>query len=213
MSITLDHLAVFAPSLPQGRAWVRDVLGVEPSPGGQHPQMGTHNELVRLGDDMFLEIIARDPDAARPPQHQPWFELGDDAATQANWDQGIRLRGMVARTTDLAQAVSWAPDQLGVPMRLTRGTREWMFAVRADGRLPRDGALPHVMDWGPQGPAGPVLPNLGCRLLQLVLETPDAAIAQAYAAFPFERAPEIRPGPRTRLIAAIETPNGVCILT
>ncbi len=215
MPITLDHLAIFAPSLALGRDWVRETLGVVPSPGGQHPQMGTHNELLRLGDDMFLEIIARDPDAVRPTAHAPWFELGHDAATQANWDQGIRLRGMVARTSDLAHAVSRAPDEFGTPMRVTRGTREWMFAIRGDGTLPLGGALPHVMDWGGQGPAGPKLPDLGCRLLHLVLETPGdhALITWIYGGLAFDRAPQIRPGARTRLIAAIETPIGVRILT
>jgi Glyoxalase-like domain len=52
MPVTLDHLAIFAPSLTLGRSWIHETLGVVPSPGGQHPQMGTHNELLRLGDDM-----------------------------------------------------------------------------------------------------------------------------------------------------------------
>ena len=215
MPITLDHLAIFAPSLERGVEWVRDCLGVAASPGGAHPHMGTHNRLVRLGDDMFLEIIARDPDAARPSAHQTWFELGDDAATMSNWDQGFRLRGMVARTSDLAHAISRAPDELGAPMRLTRGAREWMFGVRPDGKLPLGGALPHLMDPGVHGPGGPRLPDQGCRLLHLVLETPEdqSVITWTYGGLAFERAPERRPGPRTRLIAAIETPNGVRILT
>jgi Glyoxalase-like domain len=215
MPVTLDHIALFAPTLEAGRGYIRDVLDVVPSPGGQHPQMGTHNELVRLGDDMFLEIIARDPSAAPPTTHAAWFDLGNDARTKANWDAGIRLRGMVGRTSDLPHAVSRAPDELGTPMRLTRGTREWMFATRRDGTLPQGGALPHIMDWGAQGAAGPKLPDLGCRLLRLVLETPEdhAVIGWIYGGLGFERAPEIRPGPRTRLIAAIETPSGVRILT
>ena len=213
--ITLDHIAVFAPRLQIGIDWIRDSLGVVPSPGGAHPQMGTHNVLLRLGDDLFLEVIARDPSAAAPKGHRPWFELGDVAATQANWDSGLRLRGMVARTSDLDRAVSRAPDQLGVPMRVTRGTREWTFAVRSDGRLPMDGALPHVMDWGAQGPAGPALPDQGCRLRDLVLETysDDATLSRLYDGLAFQNAPRVQRGPRTRLVAAIETPAGVRILT
>jgi catechol 2,3-dioxygenase-like lactoylglutathione lyase family enzyme len=215
MPITLDHLAIFAPRLDQGVEWVREVLGVVPSAGGQHPHMGTHNRLLRLGDDMFLEIIARDPGAERPTKHQTWFELGDDAATSANWGQGLRLRGMIARTSGLPHAISRAPDELGAPMRLTRGEREWMFGVRADGKLPRGGTLPHLMDPGAHGPGGPRMPDQGCRLVHLVLETPDdeSVIKSLYGALAFERAPELRPGSRTRLIAAIETRNGVRILT
>jgi catechol 2,3-dioxygenase-like lactoylglutathione lyase family enzyme len=36
----LDHIAVIAPDLATGVAWVRDVLGVEASQGGSHPEMG-----------------------------------------------------------------------------------------------------------------------------------------------------------------------------
>lgn len=215
MTITLDHLAIFAPRLDLGVAWVRDALGVAPSPGGQHPHMGTHNMLLRLGDDMFLEIIAREAGAPRPTTHETWFELGDEAGTAANWSQGLRLRGMVARTSDMPAAIARAPDDFGRPMRLTRGTRDWLFDVRADGKLPRGGALPHLMDPGVHGPGGARMPDQGCRLLHLVLETPlDAApLRKTYEALDFRGAPEIRPGPRTRLIAAIETPNGVRILT
>ena len=63
----LDHIAVVAPDLAAGVAWVRDVLGVEPPRGGKHPQMGTHNCICcALGEDVFLEVIAVDPDAPKP---------------------------------------------------------------------------------------------------------------------------------------------------
>src|SRR5262245_22737988 len=70
----LDHIAVVAPSLAAGIAYVHDVLGVEPPKGGAHPLMGTHNHLLRLGDDVFLEVIAVDPDGPRPA-HRRWFGL------------------------------------------------------------------------------------------------------------------------------------------
>src|SRR4051812_12900340 len=50
----LDHLTVTAPTLAQGAAFVRDALGAELQPGGEHPRMGTHNLLLRLGDTLFL---------------------------------------------------------------------------------------------------------------------------------------------------------------
>lgn len=214
MPIILDHIAIFAPTLQAGVDHVRETLGVEPGPGGQHPAMGTHNRLLRLGPDMFLEVIAVDPSLPAPTAHQPWFELGDGLATTTNWQSGRRLRGMVARTDDLDAVVQIAPD-FGTPMRVTRGSRQWRFAIRADGALPGDGTLPHVMDWEAQGPAGPTLDDLGCKLVDLVLETPAPLdpIRDRYARLGFDRAPRLAVGTTTRLMAAISTPRGVRILT
>ena len=61
-----DHLVITAPSLAAGIAYVRDTLGVTPEPGGRHPHMGTHNALLKLGPDSYLEVLAVDPEAAAP---------------------------------------------------------------------------------------------------------------------------------------------------
>lgn len=213
MSATLDHIAVIAPSLKDGLIWVRDCLGVVPPMGGAHPQMGTHNLLLRLGNEFFLEVIAIDPNAPRPP-HARWFGLDDRDILHDHWNDGRRLRGMVARTSVLTETCGKAPDMLGEPMRITRGEREWMFAVRSDGRLPLDGAVPHLMDWGAQGPAGPKLLDLGCHLRALILETPaPSAVEAIYERIGLTGGPQLRPGPRPKLIAAIETPSGIRVLT
>ena len=42
----------------------RDDAWVSPlESGGRHPHMGTHNRLLSLGPDLYLEVIAVDPDA------------------------------------------------------------------------------------------------------------------------------------------------------
>ena len=42
--------------------------------GGEHPRMGTHNLLLRLGDSVFLEVLSPNPDAP-PPSRPRWFGL------------------------------------------------------------------------------------------------------------------------------------------
>jgi Glyoxalase-like domain len=213
MICQLDHIAIIAPSLKDGIVWVRDCLGVSPQIGGQHSQMGTHNMLLRLGDDFFLEVITIDPNAIKPA-HARWFGLDDRASLDSHWHDGRRLRGMVARTDNLATLAGQSPALLGQPMRITRGTRAWQFAVRADGRLPMDGAVPHLMDWGAEGPAAPQMPDLGCRLIELVLETPAPDAVQAvYDRLGLFGGPKLRPGPQQKLMAVIETPTGVHLLT
>ncbi|MFD0934083.1 VOC family protein, partial [Methylobacterium trifolii] len=93
----LDHLAVVAPTLAEGIAHVRDSLNLDIPEGGRHREMGTRNHLLRLGDALFLEVIAVDPDAT-PPGRPRWFGLDDAAGVRADWDSGRRLRAFVART-------------------------------------------------------------------------------------------------------------------
>ena len=51
----LDHLVIVSPSLEAGVEYVRETLGVAPEAGGERPRMGTHNAVLRLGDDIRLE--------------------------------------------------------------------------------------------------------------------------------------------------------------
>ena len=72
----IDHLVFAAPTLAQGIEYIADLTGVTPRPGGKHAGMGTHNALVKLGERLYLEIIAIDPDAPKPARPR-WFDLDD----------------------------------------------------------------------------------------------------------------------------------------
>ncbi len=209
----LDHIAVVAPDIATGVAWVRDVLGVDPPEGGAHPDMGTHNHVLRLGDDVFLEVIAVDPEASRPKLRR-WFGLDDQETVERDWQAGRRLRAYVARCDDVAATIGDRKDTFGAPMRLTRGELEWTFGVRADGALPLAGALPHLMDWGPRGTPAVAMTDFGLRLRELLVETPDPdAVHEGLDAVGMIRKPEIRQGSTARLFATIETPRGVRTLS
>ena len=127
MSTCLDHITVVAPSLEAGSHFVRGVLGIEPYPGRAHPSMGTHNRLLRLGDTVYLEVIAPDPDA--PPISRPrWFGLDYVSSTTIP-----RLATWVASTDDI---VGVAVPDLGFVETMRRATHTWQMTLTADGQLP-----------------------------------------------------------------------------
>ena len=209
MPLELDHLTVIAPSLEAGAAHVRAQIGVEMPAGGQHPLMGTHNLLLRLGDATFLEVIAVDP-TAEPPGRPRWFGLDAADVIQRDWAEGRRLRGWVARTDDLDSVLADPGALLGEKTVATRGDRTWHIAVPGDGSLPLDGAAPTAMSWGARGNPARDMPDLGVRLASFTIEHPDpAGIAALYRRLGVTDPPEVRQGDRLRYRAMIETPQGM----
>lgn len=167
MKTVFDHLVVSAMSLDRGARMVETALGVPLEPGGRHPLMGTHNRLLSLGPEEYLEVIAIDPEAA-PPGRPRWFRLDRFAGPP-------RVTNWVLATDDLDAALAAAPEGGGgVATALERGPYRWRMGVPADGTLPFDDACPALIEWqGGRHPAR-ALPDRGCRLLRLEIAHPRA---------------------------------------
>lgn len=207
--LKLDHLTIIAPSLAEGVSHVRECLDIDIPFGGAHREMGTHNHLLRLGDDMFLEVIAVDP-AAQTRTQPRWFGLDDARAVRSAWDDGFRLRGWVARTNDLDMVLASHGDLLGRKREVSRGDRSWMFAVRPDGSLPANGVAPSVIDWGQRGTPAPMMPDLGARLVAFAIKHPQPAEVQnLYAGLGLLGGPEVHQGTQFRYHAEIDTRSGI----
>ena len=66
--MNIDHFMYAGPDLDVLSQGFAALTGVEAEPGGQHPQIGTHNRLIGSKGPMYLELIAPDPtSAARSP--------------------------------------------------------------------------------------------------------------------------------------------------
>ena len=159
----IDHLVVTCADLEEGAAWVEDRLGVAPGAGGRHALMSTHNRLLSLGPDCYLEVIAPDPEAP-PPGRPRWYAL-DAAGPPA-------LTHWAARVDDLDSALAAAPHGAGEAAELARGDLSWRMGVTA--RPPMDGAFPMLLQWRGAG-AFERLPDAGLRLRSLTVRHPDAA--------------------------------------
>jgi len=169
MVCRIDHITITSPSLEVGSELVYERLGVRPQRGGEHPRMGTHNQLLRLGDSIFLEVIAVNA-AAPKPLRERWFEL-DVLAPEAE----PRLACWVVRTEDIRKSVAEAPEALGVVEPMSRGTLEWLISIPEDGSLPLDGVAPTLIQWpASTHPAGG-LQDQGCQLVALELLHPHPA--------------------------------------
>jgi hypothetical protein len=158
LTASVDHLIVTAPDLESGSRWIADRLGILPVTGGQHPHWGTHNALLGLGENTYLEVLAPDP--------------GLTAPERGRWLHDLCLRGpglstWAMQSSDIATDAQAVVD-LGIPL----GTIQSGSRQQPDGRilswqltdpyaLPYSGVFPFLIDWGATAHPGTRLPQAG----------------------------------------------------
>ena len=201
----IDHLVVTAPSLEAGAAYVRDALGVAPQAGGEHARMGTHNQLLRLGESIYLEVIAANPAAGRPTRPR-WFALDKLAA-----DAKTSLATWVARTADIGAGNEAATERLGAIESMSRGALEWLITIPDDGSLPLDGVAPALIEWHSDTHPASRLDDYGLSLKKLELFHPDPERVSALLKSLAVDGPGVveKSAVAARLVAHIDTPQGV----
>ena len=200
----LDHLVETAPSLEAGTDYVQRLLGVPLEAGGAHPQMGTHNALLRLGNAQYLEVIAVDSQV-QAPRHPRWFGLDQTGALAMP-----RLAGWVARVEDVQAASNAVRHACGNIEAMRRDALEWQITIPGDGHLPFEGLAPMLIQWAVGPHPAQKLRDQGCALVGLEAYHPQAAhINSLMQTLGCQDACVVSPLAFPRLIAHIQTPGGL----
>lgn len=201
----IDHIVLGARTLEEGAAFIERTLGVKPQPGGRHEGAGTHNMLLGLGPDCYLEVIAPDPDQPEPP-HPRLFDL-DDAATRTMLESEPRLLTWVARTTAMDSIMGRLGPRGGDVRDMHRGDLHWRMAIPPQ-RQDMDNLIPALIEWKGER-AGKRLRDSHFRLLNLEAEHPDAAqVRMALEERGLGEALLVKRGAHPRLIARLRGPDG-----
>ncbi len=217
----VDHLVYGVPELAPAVARLEALLGVAPVPGGSHEGRGTHNALLALGGEAYLEVIAPDPAQPEPPSPRP-FGLNDLTAPRLiTFAVHAAPRAPDAPRTSAAQRLEqWrrqaaargydpGPVAAGGRRRPDGGLLRWHLCQRRE--LPFAGVVPFLIDWGTEvSPAAGAPP--GCRLLRLEARHPQPPeVGAALRALGVEL--PVRPGPAPALRATLASPRGEAVLT
>ena len=202
-----DHFAVACQDLEEGVRYVESLTGVRAAPGGPHPGIGTHNALLSLGSDVYLEIIAADPEQEEPASPRP-FGIDDHPgprlaafAIHPGAEETIDSVADTIRShgTDPGPVMSMSrvkPDGEEISWRLTRANRV--------------GLVPFVIDWGATPNPATVTPG-GCSLVAAEGSDPDPSGIRALH-HDLGRNSTISDGP-TAIQIVLETPNGTVSLS
>ncbi len=216
MKTELDHIVIAAKTLDEGRAWARDVLGVEPTGGGKHAGLATHNTLIGLNAQHYLEIIAIDPDGGAP-DFPRWFGL-DTEEVQSMIAHGPRLVAWVARASGADNAIEMLAALPGNPASIVRpaqrGDFRWRFAFTPNGARPRGGVLPHLIQWDVAIHPCDQLPDVGLSLSSLLVADPvHERVSATLDALSFTD-PKVQIGQSSgaQIVATLQTLRGAVVL-
>lgn len=207
----LDHITVTAYSLEAGVDFVTETLGVTPQAGGAHPRMATHNRLLRLGEAMFLEVIAPNW-TAQAPTRPRWFDL-DSLKPKSQ----PLLSTWVVRTPNIQATMKAASEALGDIELMSRGALNWFITIPADGSVPLNGIAPALIEWPTGVHPATSLEDKGLSLVKLEIFHPmPERVARLLASVQLN-APIVvlptQPGMSAQLLAHINTPLGLRILS
>ena len=207
----LDHLVVAAATLEEGEDYVESRLGARPLRGGKHVAMGTHNSRLKLGEKIYLEVIAIDPDGVAPGRPR-WFGL-DTTALRAAVQGAPRLIHWVARTNDIFAARRACPVDCAEVHAMARGKFEWRITIPADGRLPGGGVLPTLIQWADERHPTDAMPDAGIRLVALAGAHPEPdAIRSTLAALSLADTLKVTFAVTPRVAAMLRTARGPVVL-
>ncbi len=210
MKSYMDHLVIGAASLEQGVDFVKEKLGVEMPFGGTHLKMGTHNHLMQLGNNTFLEIIAINNEIENPSSPR-WYGL-DDPYIQERVSIEPTLLTWVINTENINDLISSASFSLGKAELISRGNLSWYFGLPEDGRLLASGMLPYAIEWQTDIHPAKNMSDLGCRLDYLEIYHPYPKWLQAHLssinALDLVDVKQTTSGATSFLVAHIKTPAG-----
>lgn len=203
----LDHITITAPTLEAGAKLVEKVLGVTPQKGGEHPKMGTHNLFLRLGDSVFLEIIACNPNAKKPDRPR-WFALD-----KINRDTLPQLTTWVVRTKNIYSILESSSEPLGEIEPMSRGENNWLITIPKNGSIPFKGGAPALIQWQMKEHPAKSLKDFGLSLSKFKIYHPEPEkLINLLSSINLKEEVEVLYGAEAKLTAYIDTPNGVRII-
>lgn len=202
----LDHLVFVVPDLAAAIEDFERQLGIAPTFGGRHPGIGTHNAILPLLDETYLELMAIDPDSPPPSRARP-FGLDELAEP--------RLAAWAVRSRDIASDVDRSRERGFDPGLIVAMNREepsgevlhWKLSL--DPRRFGEGVVPFVIDW--QTSLHPTSRAIGstarCVLSAFSAEHPEpdsirSALESMHVAL------EVETGARAALKATLDGPLG-----
>ena len=199
-SIGIDHILIGVPDLERTVDDLAKALGVRPVYGGRHP-LGTHNALLSLGPNTYLEFIALQPGVAGAD-----IGMGD----LAGLTRPVPIGWAVAAATVSSLRASLAPSvfALSEPEPGSRTTPSGeVLQWQAFGFTNEPAGAPFFIVWSPETRHPSTTSPPGCKLVGLKVTTPDSKQLLALSSS-LTLPVEVLDGPTVRFSVTLHCPTG-----
>ena len=145
MDSRIDHIVIGAANLISGTNILETKLSTKFSPGGEHQIMGTHNKLLKLQSDIYLEVIANIPHVDKPSRPR-WFSL-DETRNKEKIKHSPKALCWVLEVDNIEDTVKKCGYNPGEILQLSRDALTWKVTVPSNGKLVENGVLPILIEW------------------------------------------------------------------
>jgi len=205
----IDHIVIGSADLCHGTACLEKIMDVKFFKGGKHPLMLTHNNLLKLQEPTYMEVIAIDPETSKAQgeiTRKRWFSL-DEMDTQKTLNVSPTPLCWVVAVDDIEAVKSTCGYDPGVITKVARGELAWLLTIPDDGQLIESGVLPYFIQWPEASHPSQKMPDSGLKLEKIVLIHPNPdAIKKTLANISIDGPIEVREG-ETELTFQISAPN------
>ena len=203
----IDHLVFAVPELKSGIEYIQDLLQVSVYPGGRHLTFGTHNALIRIESNTYLEIIAPDPDNPRVDDLWMGLSLVESPGKLTRWAISSPIGNAI-----LTELNKYNPELSKISEGLRKkedgSILKWMLTPPAPHPLIE--ICPFFIDWGNSIHPTSILP-LECELQSLQLYSDNAIqVNRLNNALDIEI--EVLQSSQSRIEAHLHSPKGEIIL-
>jgi hypothetical protein len=199
----VDHIMWGVHDFDKGIDYIEEKSGVRAVMGGVHPNRGTRNALISLGERTYLEILA--PDPAQP-------DVQDERVPRLKALTRPEIFTWIAGTQDIdamekrvkASGYSSSGIEAGSRRKPDGSTLRWRY-FDVEGHA--GDVVPFVIEWSEDSIHPATDSPKGCRLEKLHLEHPDHEKMNGFLEAMGLQARVVQ-GPKPKITALIDSPKG-----
>lgn len=206
---SIDHIVYCVNDLNAAISDLESRLGIAPTYGGRHMTQGTHNAILDLSENCYLEILAVDKEN-KTISHNRW--MGIDLVQRpmiTRW--ALKSKDLISDQQYL-QSVDSNLGQIVEGSRKTPVGNQLAWRMLLPLAEPVVEILPFMVDWSSSDTHPTQNLPKGCTLKSFALRTPDTSRVHTTLSSILEAEPELEFAEEPQILVTIEGPSGIVTL-